>query len=116
VSITVTITQAGTAAVAAFVNKNTNRSYNTLAFYSSDPDSNAEGVNAESVIERGHQELPSPILGKLSSLTAPLLTLADTNISSWGVPRSNLWIVALPWPLELSLAIVKWASGTQVRE
>jgi formylmethanofuran dehydrogenase subunit C len=52
VSITVTITQAGTAAVAAFVNKNTNRSYKTLAFYSSDPDSNAEGVNAESVIER----------------------------------------------------------------
>jgi hypothetical protein len=52
VSITVTITQAGTAVAAAFVNQNTNRSYNTPAFYSPDPDSDAESVNAEWVIDR----------------------------------------------------------------
>jgi hypothetical protein len=52
VSITVTVFQSGTAAAAAFVNKNTNKSYNTPEFYSPDEDSDATGINAQWVIER----------------------------------------------------------------
>ena len=51
-SITVTVTQSGTAAAAAFVNINTDKSYNTPVFYSPDEDSDATGINAEWVIER----------------------------------------------------------------
>ena len=51
-SITVTVTQSGTAAAAGFVNKNTNKLYNTPGFYSPDEDSDATGINAEWVIER----------------------------------------------------------------
>ena len=51
-SITVTVTQTGTTAATAFVNKNTNKSYNTPEFYSPDDDSDATGINAQWVIER----------------------------------------------------------------
>jgi hypothetical protein len=52
VSITLTITQSGTAAAAAFVNKKTDKSYNTPMFYSPDEEHDAKGINAEWVIER----------------------------------------------------------------
>ncbi|KAK4981711.1 hypothetical protein LTR50_007889 [Elasticomyces elasticus] len=52
VSITVAVTQTGTAATASFVNMNTDKSYNTPEFYSPDEDSDATGINAEWAIER----------------------------------------------------------------
>jgi hypothetical protein len=55
VTITVTISQAGTAADASFININTDKSYNTPMFYSPNEDSDATGSSAQWVIERAPQ-------------------------------------------------------------
>ena len=54
-TITVTVSQAGTAANAAFVNINTDKYYDTPTFYSPDEDSDATGISAQWVIERAPQ-------------------------------------------------------------
>lgn len=75
VSITLTVTQSGTAAEASFVNQNTNQFYDTPEFNSPDEDSDATGINAQWVIERA----PGTTLANFGKVIFTECSTADTG-------------------------------------